>query len=414
MDAESTEKRRAQPTINQDVPFQFDELFFSRTDKRGIILAGNSVFQRISLFDWDELIGKPHNIIRHPDMPRAVFWLLWETIGGGEPIGAYVKNRAKDGRYYWVFAIVTPIDGGYLSVRLKPSALLPLVAEEYKTLVAASAPTRMSPKDSGALLLKRLAELGFEDYAAFMAAALSNEMAARDKQLQREPDPMIASFDGLVTAAKTLLDHAGRIFDAYEKNQYVPLNLGIRATQLGESGSTIGVISANYEAISSEIQSGMGRFVASARQVLRTINAGQFLFCTARLQHEVVEVFRTEASSPDASHEQEMQLLEDQQKAYQDKALQGLRSIAQQTDQFREGCIEMKRLASSLEVTRVMGKMEGSRLATSRDSVGELINDLDAFQNVIADGLKEIESVNHVIEATMQRMLRQATAEAKL
>ncbi len=54
-------------------------------------------------------------------MPRAVFWLLWDTIEKGEPVGAYVKNKAKDGRYYWVFAIVTPIEGGYL-----PSASSPL------------------------------------------------------------------------------------------------------------------------------------------------------------------------------------------------------------------------------------------------------------------------------------------------
>jgi hypothetical protein len=55
----------------QEAPFSFEELFFSRTDARGIILAGNSVFQRISQYDWDALIKKPHNIIRHPDMPKG-------------------------------------------------------------------------------------------------------------------------------------------------------------------------------------------------------------------------------------------------------------------------------------------------------------------------------------------------------
>ncbi len=88
-----------------EVPFDFDELFFSRTDKRGKIRSGNSVFHRISRFEWDELLGKPHNVIRHPDMPRGVFWLMWERIRRGLPTSAYVKNRAKDGRHYWVYAI---------------------------------------------------------------------------------------------------------------------------------------------------------------------------------------------------------------------------------------------------------------------------------------------------------------------
>ena len=139
------------PNLNNhakdEVPFSLAELFFSRTDERGIILAGNSIFQRISMYAWEELLKKPHNIIRHPHMPKAVFWLLWETIKKGEPIGAYVKNRAKDGRYYWVFAIVTPIEGGYLSVRLKPSsAFLQVVEQEYKTLVDLENNAKLSTK----------------------------------------------------------------------------------------------------------------------------------------------------------------------------------------------------------------------------------------------------------------------------
>ena len=125
------------PSVDEEVPFIFDELFFSRTDGRGVILAGNSVFQRVSHYSWNELIKKPHNVIRHPDMPKGVFWLLWDTIKRGDPVGAYVKNRAKDGRYYWVFAIITPVEGGYLSVRLKPSSdLFAVVAQEYKSLLA--------------------------------------------------------------------------------------------------------------------------------------------------------------------------------------------------------------------------------------------------------------------------------------
>ena len=77
--------------------FKVSEAFFSTTDTRGVIQAGNRVFSRISGYTEAELIGKPHNIIRHPDVPRAVFKLLWDTLEAGQPICAYVKNMAKDG-----------------------------------------------------------------------------------------------------------------------------------------------------------------------------------------------------------------------------------------------------------------------------------------------------------------------------
>ena len=115
--------------------FKVSEAFFSTTDPRGIILAGNRVFTRISGYTEPELIGKPHNIIRHPDVPRAVFKLLWDTLAAGQPICAYVKNMAKDGAYYWVLALVAPMPGGYLSIRFKPSsALLPLVESVYREM----------------------------------------------------------------------------------------------------------------------------------------------------------------------------------------------------------------------------------------------------------------------------------------
>ena len=105
-----------------EVPFGFEELFYSRTDKRGVIQAGNDIFQRIAGFDWSEMLGAPHKIVRHPDTPRAVFRILWDALAKGYPMGAYVKNRTKSGDFYWVFAVVMPIEEGFLSLRMKPSS----------------------------------------------------------------------------------------------------------------------------------------------------------------------------------------------------------------------------------------------------------------------------------------------------
>jgi aerotaxis receptor len=106
---------------NQESPFKNDEFFFSITDERGVIEAGNDVFTRISGYAIEEMIGNPHSIVRHPDMPRVVFKLLWGTIKQRQPIVAYVKNMAQDGSYYWVLASVFPIGKRYASIRIKPT-----------------------------------------------------------------------------------------------------------------------------------------------------------------------------------------------------------------------------------------------------------------------------------------------------
>ncbi len=86
-----------------------NERIVSRTDFTGNITYVNETFAEISGYKPEELIGKPHNIIRHPDMPRSTFADLWETVKRGDAWEGYVKNRRKDGGYYWVFARVSTV-----------------------------------------------------------------------------------------------------------------------------------------------------------------------------------------------------------------------------------------------------------------------------------------------------------------
>jgi PAS domain S-box-containing protein len=88
--------------------FDKDDIIVSKTDVKGRITYANQTFCQIAGYSEAELMGQPHNIIRHPDMPRAVFKLLWDTIAEGREVFAYVKNMARNGDYYWVFAHVTP------------------------------------------------------------------------------------------------------------------------------------------------------------------------------------------------------------------------------------------------------------------------------------------------------------------
>ncbi len=94
--------------VDAENHFGKDEIIVSKTDTKGRILYANDIFCRVAEMTTRELIGQPHSIIRHPDMPRAVFKLLWDTVAAGKEIFAYVKNMSKSGKYYWVIAHVTP------------------------------------------------------------------------------------------------------------------------------------------------------------------------------------------------------------------------------------------------------------------------------------------------------------------
>lgn len=104
------------------------EFIVSKTDLRGNITYGNETFIQISGYEEVELLNAPHNILRHEDMPKVVFKLLWERVMEPEGIYAYVKNKTKNGNFYWVFAYVTPSYDpsgnkvGYYSVRRAPSS----------------------------------------------------------------------------------------------------------------------------------------------------------------------------------------------------------------------------------------------------------------------------------------------------
>ncbi|HOE40469.1 MAG TPA: PAS domain-containing protein [Rhodoferax sp.] len=111
---------------SSEVMFPLGRLIVSRTDLAGIITHANDAFVEMSGYTREELIGAPHHILRHPDMPKLAFKSLWDDIAVGKKWHGYVKNLRKDGAYYWVYATAVPniragAIVGYTSVRRKPS-----------------------------------------------------------------------------------------------------------------------------------------------------------------------------------------------------------------------------------------------------------------------------------------------------
>jgi len=156
--------QKPEPT-GREIILEEGEFIVSKTDTAGHIIYGNKYFLKISGYDEDELLGAPHSKLRHPDMPKIIFKLLWERIKAKKEIFAFVKNLCKDGSYYWVLANVTAtLDSrgeirDFHSVRRKPSsAAMQVIPDLYTKLLEAERSGGMEA--SGRLLEQILKEKG--------------------------------------------------------------------------------------------------------------------------------------------------------------------------------------------------------------------------------------------------------------
>ena len=164
-----TRSRQVTPT-GVERTFGVDEVIVTKTDLTGHITYANNVFLRVSGYAEHEMLGQPHSMIRHPDMPRGVFKLLWDRVQAEREIFAYVVNLAADGAHYWVLAHVTPsFDGsgqvvGYHSNRrVPPRAALEVMVPVYDRMRAAEqgqANARAAAETGLAVLEELLAERG--------------------------------------------------------------------------------------------------------------------------------------------------------------------------------------------------------------------------------------------------------------
>jgi len=132
--------------IEKEVVLKEEDFIVSKTDLKSKILYGNEIFIKMSGYDEKELLGQPHNILRHPDMPRCAFKILYDHIQNGKEWFGFVKNLRKDGGYYWVFANISPTydsNGkiiGYYSVRRKPrDGFKNIIEPLYKNLLSIEA-----------------------------------------------------------------------------------------------------------------------------------------------------------------------------------------------------------------------------------------------------------------------------------
>ena len=398
-----------------EAPFGIDEIFYSRTDGRGVIRAGNSVFQRVSGHAWNGLIGAPHRIIRHPDTPKAVFWLMWQALKAGQPIGAYVKNLAADGRHYWVFAVVLPLSDGYLSVRIKPtSAIFVTIKTEYEALAAREKAEQLTPEASVALLAARLPALGFADYPAFMARALGAEIAARDAAMGRAPDPQAAALAEIGAVLARALDEQRQLAATFESLQSVPTNMRIVASRLEPAGGPISAISDNYKIASREILTRLRAFAVGrgnlGEKMAEAVGGALFLLGAARIQSEAALQFRAEGQG-DAPTDRadETARLKALQAYCAANTRSGLGEAVAAAASLARASHDIRRLMLGLDSIRVMGRVENGRL---RGNAGGLSSTLDQLDRYHADIKARLEAVASCAERIGQTAQLQGTRTA--
>ncbi|WP_255571995.1 PAS domain-containing protein [Celeribacter sp. PS-C1] len=399
-----------------EAPFAVAELFFSRTDDRGVIAAGNEVFRRISEYSWEELVGAPHKIIRHPDVPKGVFYILWERIKKGLATGAYVKNRAKDGRYYWVYAIVSPVEGGYVSVRLKPtSKVFETAKAAYAEFLEQEEQDGLTPEQSAAAIRTKLRELGFPTYGAFSSYAIAQEMHARDLALSRVEDSRLKSLKNLLPTLKSLDEQQKSLFDSFAKIRGIPSNMRIVASRLEPAGGPISAISQNYRLMSDEVTNHLGGFRVEngnrtlTESVMARVYQGLFMMAASRLQREVKEV-ATEALTGGAEQEGFHQEVEVLTKLLDDYTLEAggvLLSVFNDVTALARSAKDLRQLVTGLDSIRVLCRVEAGRLGAQSVSLTPVIDQLDTFHVEIDKTLEQIlalaDKIKTLVEAAMPR-----------
>lgn len=326
-----------EPSTTSTLTVGVDELFFSTTDRRGIIQGANSVFLRLSQFPRDEILGSPHNIVRHPDMPGGVFRIMWDRLRAGLPMAAYVINRSRSGAAYWVFSTIVPIGDGFLSVRSAPcaSGLWRAVAALYhdvreierQALVGGA--NRAAAAEAGARALGGgLARLGFPTFDSFVRYVVPAEATARaaltaDAGPRRRLDGDLAA---MVDGADTITGELASLLARLDVFSSLATALGEAATQargtiaslreatgvaadasatVADSAPVLGRAATGMSAVADQTAASIELMAAELSRVRRGLLDLRFRIGLTRLHNDMATVFALEVAAGEAAGDAE-------------------------------------------------------------------------------------------------------------
>lgn len=393
--------------------FSVEDMFFSRTDARGGILSGNATFQRVSGFEWDDLIGAPHKIVRHPDMPKGFFHLLWNTIKAKDVIGGYVCNRTKSGDAYWVYATVFPLEDGFLSVRIKPTTeLFQKVIPLYNDLAEMEHSEGLTPEQSSERLRKMITDLGFFSYQEFMAIALTEELQARIRAMGATEDPTLAALSKTLHNTSELEKCAERVHVSFRDTNQIPYNMRLQAGRIEGSDGPISVISGNHRQMSQGLEKIVGDFGAASRVSTGDICTSSMEIAMARVLADMRAVFVKESEEEQPQKAEILALLAEFASRYRSQSLETLASTVNGMRRFRKQSRQMRRALSGLELTRIMCKIERFKIGGEHSGLDEIVNRLAAAQKSLESSCDEIERISTLILGLSESLLREQEQDA--
>ena len=400
-------KRQAVPPTGAAQTFEVNESFFSTTDERGIITSGNRVFSRTSGYELSELIGQAHNIIRHPDMPRCVFRLLWRQAQSGASFMGYVKNHAKNGNHYWVFALIIPVGKNLLSIRIKPitpwretlESLYASLLETEEDSIAAGHSEAEAMDRSEAKLNATIRDLNYASYDAFSRRCLDAEIAQRDAELERRRldlfpknvrlrdddfglsqlfhathgsyqklSELLPQLESFVKASEQIRSRQAKVRNAAEDFRLHALNANIAAETLGASAITIGTITQFLH----ECAGTLSRDVQALDQEIGSTNRSVTDIATnltvGRLQFEMLLSFLAELASSAAESQSAEQLVDMTEalriglKTTLSQSREALLALRKNIPKLRDTKERIRKVVINLNVAQIAGLTESSRI----------------------------------------------------
>jgi aerotaxis receptor len=415
------------PTPNNKESFyDFHELFFSTTDQKGLIIDGNEVFVRVSGYEREDLIGAPHNTVRHPDMPRAVFKLFWDTIKQGKPIGAYVKNLSSDGSYYWVFAIAFPVKGGFLSIRFKPSsAVFAKIQQVYETVLEKEHNESIIALD---FLVEQVKAAGFNTYDSLWIYAATEELKSREINSKKSNsssenisgvlkdisivtqltgkvlDENFSMIDNFRTINKAFEDTMNKLNLEFNQLKYLSINMKITATKYGDKAATLGVISHEFSGLSDKIEHQLKSFGSFIDNLTSTILKCSHHLVALKTQMIMVDFFVKESIGKLASDSSAFDGMLRNQDHFTNLFAQFIKHLNEEVHQLKlkarevgSNMKEIQKFIGGLEVIKQFGGIESARDDEVRQSFDFYLSEMDNFVTLLRNSITTLNRESEVL-----------------
>ena len=393
---------------------RLNDLFFSRTDERGVIISGNTPLHQVAAFSRSELNGQPHKILRHPDMPKGLFHLLWDALKSNRAIGGYIMNMAKDEACYWVYAILVPVEGAFLSIQMKPSnEMFEKVRSLYERLSLAEQAGERTTEESAADLVHAVQGMGFDDYHHFMSVALSQEFASRSVGLGAEQARAIQSFEAITKSVGYIEEAGTKVASLFSRTEQIPYNMRLQAGRLEGSDGPISVISENHRQMSQSLTASVGDFRSAAALGTAPVRDAVFEIGMISLIDEMIDLMAFDSEVTREDKAMDLNALHEVKSHYTRKARSAVSDIALRVTQFARMCKDMRRMLSGLEMTRIMCKIERSKATGDTEGLDEIVNRLLMAEQDIGAVMTEIENAIRDILDASEHLMRSALSSAK-